>query len=82
VQIQKSGGSVTETKVGIDLEPSLTEDQEDYSANKQQRLAIVEDLQVAVQSRDHEISKIAESIEELSSIFKELAVLVIDHYFG
>jgi len=75
VQIQKSG-------VGIDLEPSLTEDQEDYSANKQQRLAIVEDLQEAVQSRDREISKIAESIEELSSIFKELAVLVIDHYFG
>ncbi len=82
VQIQKSGGSVTETKFGIDLEPSLTEDQEDYSANKQQRLAIVEDLQEAVQSRDCEISKIAESIEELSSIFKELAVLVIDHYFG
>jgi syntaxin 16 len=82
VQIQKSGGSVTETKFGIDLEPSLTEDQEDYSANKQQRLAIVEDLQEAVQSRDREISKIAESIEELSSIFKELAVLVIDHYFG
>ena len=82
VQIQKSGGSVTETKFGIDLEPSLTEDQEDYSANKQQRLAVVEDLQEVVQSRDREISKIAESIEELSSIFKELAVLVIDHYFG
>lgn len=79
VQIQKSGGSVSETKFGIDLEPSLAEDQEeDYSGNKQQRLAIVEDLQEAVQSRDREIAKIAESIEELGSIFKELAVLVID----
>ncbi len=78
VQIQKSGGSVSETKFGIDLEPSLAEDQEEYSGNKQQRLAVVEDLQEAVQSRDREIVKIAESIEELSSIFKELAVLVID----
>jgi syntaxin 16 len=79
VQIQKSGGSVSENKFGIDLEPALAEDQADeYSGNKQQRLAIVEDLQEAVQSRDREIAKIAESIEELGSIFKELAVLVID----
>jgi len=41
-------------------------------------LAVVEDLNMAVQSRDKEIVQIAKSIEELSSIFKELAVLVID----
>lgn len=31
-----------------------------------------------VAERDEEIRKIAESIQELSTIFKELAVLVID----
>jgi syntaxin 16 len=39
---------------------------------------VVDDLTEAVQSRDQEIIKIAQSIEELGSIFKELAVLVID----
>ena len=38
----------------------------------------MDDLHDAVQSRDNEIVQIAKSIEELSSIFKELAVLVID----
>jgi len=38
----------------------------------------VDDLTEAVQSRDKEIVKIAQSIEELGQIFKELAVLVID----
>jgi syntaxin 16 len=41
-------------------------------------MAVVDDLTMAVQSRDQEIVKIAQSIEELGSIFKELAVLVID----
>ena len=41
-------------------------------------MAVVDDLTMAVQSRDQEIIKIAQSIEELGSIFKELAVLVID----
>jgi syntaxin 16 len=43
-----------------------------------QQLAVVDDLQEAVQSRDKEIVGIAKSIEELGAIFKELAVLVID----
>lgn len=73
VQVQKSGGAVeSETKFGIDLET-----QEEFGG-RQQRMAVVDDLQEAVQGRDKEISKIAESIEELGSIFKELAVLVID----
>ena len=42
------------------------------------QLAVVEDLGSAVQSRDKEILQIAKSIEELSSIFQELVVLVID----
>jgi syntaxin 16 len=43
-----------------------------------QQMSVVDDLTEAVQSRDQEISKIAQSIEELGAIFKELAVLVID----
>ena len=38
----------------------------------------MDDLQAEIQSRDKEISQIAKSIEELGTIFKELAVLVID----
>ena len=43
-----------------------------------QQLAVVDDLEGIVNERDEEIQKIAQSIEELSTIFKELAVLVID----
>ena len=43
-----------------------------------QQLAVVEGQESAVQERDAEIQKIARSITELSEIFKELAVLVID----
>jgi syntaxin 16 len=43
-----------------------------------QQMAVVDDLTQAVQSRDAEIIQIAKSIEELGTIFKELAVLVID----
>jgi syntaxin 16 len=39
---------------------------------------MVDDMTVMIQSRDQEIVQIAKSIEELGSIFKELAVLVID----
>mmetsp|Transcript_20283 Transcript_20283/g.28900 ORF Transcript_20283/g.28900 Transcript_20283/m.28900 type:complete len:307 (-) Transcript_20283:1955-2875(-) len=74
VQVQKSGGVVeSEAKFGIDLEL-----QDEDFGGREQRLAVVDDLQEVVQGRDREIAKIAESIEELSSIFKELAVLVID----
>eukprot|EP00555_Chaetoceros_dichaeta_P009736 CAMPEP_0198253478 /NCGR_PEP_ID=MMETSP1447-20131203/3887_1 /TAXON_ID=420782 /ORGANISM="Chaetoceros dichaeta, Strain CCMP1751" /LENGTH=296 /DNA_ID=CAMNT_0043939157 /DNA_START=18 /DNA_END=909 /DNA_ORIENTATION=- len=74
VQAQKSGAlAETESKFGIDL----NETEREYGFNETQ-LAVVEDLGSAVQSRDKEIVQIAKSIEELSSIFKELAVLVID----
>lgn len=39
---------------------------------------MVDNLEGIVSERDEEIQNIAKSIEELSSIFKELAVLVID----
>ena len=42
------------------------------------QLAAVDDVEIQVAKRDHEINAIVESIEELSQIFKELAVLVID----
>lgn len=74
VQTQKSGAwAETESKFGIDL----NETEKEFGFNEEQ-LAVVEDLNVSVQTRDREIIKIAKSIEELSSIFKELAVLVID----
>ena len=49
----------------------------DLGFNEQQ-LAVVESQENAVRERDEEIQKIARSIQELSDIFKELAVLVID----
>ncbi|GFH60584.1 syntaxin 16 [Chaetoceros tenuissimus] len=74
VQAQKSGAlAETESKFGIDL----NETEREYGFNETQ-LAVVDDLNAAVQSRDKEIAQIAKSIEELGSIFKELAVLVID----
>lgn len=77
VQAQKSGGLVpgVDSKFGIDLGMG-TESSGDFFTTQQ--LAVVDDLTMAVQSRDQEIQKIAQSIEELGSIFKELAVLVID----
>lgn len=44
----------------------------------QQQLQVVDDLEQVAAERDQEIERIATSIEELSAIFKELAVLVID----
>lgn len=74
VQTQKSGAlAETESKFGIDL----NETEREYGFNETQ-LVMADDLNAAVQSRDKEIVQIAKSIEELSSIFKELAVLVID----
>ena len=70
VQAQKSGGLVPE--LGIELGETSNE------FFTTQQMAVVDDLTMAVQSRDQEIQKIAQSIEELGTIFKELAVLVID----
>jgi len=42
------------------------------------QIEMLEQMETDVQSRDQEISSIAKSIEELATVFKELAVLVID----
>merc|ERR1712032_898175 len=70
----KSGAfTETESKFGI----NLNEREREYGLNENQS-ALEDDLHEAVLSRDEEISQISKSIEELSAIFKELAVLVID----
>ena len=83
VQAQKSGDLAGDAKFGISLDTSngnsnggLSNGGGDFFTTQQ--LTVVDDLQEAIQSRDQEISKIAQSIEELGAIFKELAVLVID----
>lgn len=79
VQAQKSGGlEGREAKFGLmDDEGGGGGADNDFGFTMQQQ-AVVDDLQEAVQSRDKEIVGIAKSIEELGTIFKELAVLVID----
>jgi syntaxin 16 len=72
VSAQKGGDITGDTKFGIDLQTN----EGDFFTTQQ--VQVVDDLQEAIQSRDQEISKIAQSIEELGAIFKELAVLVID----
>ncbi|KAL3917587.1 MAG: hypothetical protein SGILL_004641, partial [Bacillariaceae sp.] len=71
VQAQKGEGGGGQF-AGIDL----STDEGNFFTTQQ--VQVVDDLQDAIQSRDQEISKIAQSIEELGTIFKELAVLVID----
>lgn len=63
----------TESKFGI----NLNEKDREYVFSENQSV-LVEDLHEVVTSRDKEISQITKSTEELSAIFKELAVLVID----
>ena len=48
----------------------------------QVQMAVLEETESYVQERDAEIRNIVKSIEELSTIFKELAVLVIDQVRG
>jgi syntaxin 16 len=81
VQAQKSGRLVPDSKFGIvDLYDDDNNNGSSANGNyfSTQQAAMVDDLTMAVQSRDQEIVKIAQSIEELGAIFKELAVLVID----
>ena len=81
VQAQKSGGLVPDSKFGLLHFDTTATDSGSMSGDSfftAQQLAVVDDLTIAVQSRDEEIIKIAQSIEELGTIFKELAVLVID----
>jgi syntaxin 16 len=75
VQAQKNGDMAGDSKFGIDLSQELSGEGDFFTT---QQVQVVDDLQEAIQSRDQEISKIAQSIEELGAIFKELAVLVID----
>lgn len=78
VQTQKNGGVMPgDSKFGFDFNGATSTDGGGEFFTTQQ-LAVVDDLTEAVQSRDQEIVKIAQSIEELGTIFKELAVLVID----
>lgn len=85
VQAQKSGYSAENEEhkqFGIDLNADkVTFDNYNSGGGtgfNNQQMAVVEDMEDLVQSRDEEIVKIAQSIEELGTIFKELAVLVID----
>ena len=64
----------SENKFGIDLNSNPNR----IDGLSTQQMTVVDDLTLQVQSRDKEIAKIAQSIEELGAIFKELAVLVID----
>jgi syntaxin 16 len=72
VQAQKGVTMTGDRFAGIDL----STEEGNFFTNQQ--VQVVDNLQEAIQSRDTEISKIAQSIEELGMIFKELAVLVID----
>ena len=76
VKAQKAGGGMGGGGDGFDF---LAEEQAggDIGFNDDQ-MAAVELAEVVVEERDAEIMRIASSIEELSTIFKELAVLVID----
>ena len=79
VQTQKSGGFAAgaDSRFGIDFNGThASQGGGDFFTVQQ--MSVVDDLTEAVQSRDQEIVKIAQSIEELGAIFKELAVLVID----
>jgi syntaxin 16 len=83
VQAQKSGGFAAGDNSrfgGIDFTNGTNSSSQGGSGDffTMQQMAVVDDLTEAVQSRDQEIVKIAQSIEELGAIFKELAVLVID----
>jgi len=75
VQAQKNGDVLGDSKFGINLTDEGGGENNFFTT---QQVQVVDDLQSAIQSRDGEISKIAQSIEELGTIFKELAVLVID----
>lgn len=63
-----SGGGAFSDADAFDSDAAFTDQQQ----------AVLEDTEHMVGQRDVEINKIAQSITELSEIFKELAVLVID----
>ena len=73
LKTQKGGDSTFDFLSG-ESEPRPAEG----AAFNEAQMAAVVDVENLVEERDAEIRKIAESIQELSTIFKELAVLVID----
>jgi len=73
---QKGGG--TDVQFGIDVEEAERARQHVESGLDSHHLSLVEEMEDTVLQRDEEITKIAQSINDLSTIFKELAVLVID----
>ena len=79
VKAQKSGGFDGVTGTSNDRFAGVGDLSSDGgSFFTTQQVQVVDDLQASIESRDQEIVKIAQSIEELGTIFKELAVLVID----
>ena len=76
LQKQKSGTAGGEAYELLSKDPRLAESL-DQGFNQAQMHA-VNDMEELVNQRDDEITKIAKSVEELATIFKELAVLIID----
>lgn len=79
---QKTGAAggfdfLSEAENGRAKDPQLTSIDGGAGFTMQQ-LEVVEDTERMAAERDEQIAKIVETIEELSQIFKELAVLVID----
>ena len=77
VKNQKSGGGLN---LGFDVESNSSNEKKSIAQKglTEQEMMVLESSEINIQERDIEIQKIAQSIEELSTIFKELAVLVID----
>lgn len=73
VQRQKGGGD--NQQFGLELKDDFSMVDTGFNA---QQMAVMQNLEGIVNERDEEIQKIAKSIEELSNIFKELSVLIID----
>ena len=73
VQRQKGGGDNQQFGIEMKEDGSIA----DTGFNDAQ-MSVMQNLEGIVNERDEEIQKIAKSIEELSNIFKELAVLIID----
>jgi syntaxin 16 len=68
-EIQKRrGGDLSSTSTADVIDAGFTEDQ----------LLELEGIESQVETRSQEITKIAKSINELNSVFKELATLVVE----
>lgn len=76
LEAQKSGVSELDGLLGPD--PELGKSSIAVDGLTDEQLVLLEVQESAVEERDQEIRKISQSINELSTIFKELAVLVID----